>query len=126
MAGKTNSRNWNDVQMVIIATSLVLTLTLWNLFAGPDRVKADKAQNAPVAQTTESSPVAILPNPTEPIKIMLGGAAPNRYVVVPQKQRQNGGGGGGGGGTVVGGGGGTVGGGGGTGGGGGGGGTGGS
>jgi hypothetical protein len=76
MAGKTNSRNWNDVQMVIIATALVLTLTLWNLFAGPDRVKADKAQNAPVAQTTESSPVAILPDPTEPIKIMLGGAAP--------------------------------------------------
>ena len=38
MAGKPNSRNWNDAQMAIVAIALVLTLTLWNLFAGPDRV----------------------------------------------------------------------------------------
>jgi len=122
MASKTNSRNWNDAQMAIVAIALVLTLTLWNLFAGPDRVKADSNQNAPSAQTMETSPVAILPNPT---KILLGGAAPNQYVVVPKKQRRNGGGGGG---TTGGGGGGTTGGGGGDigGGGGGGGGTGGS
>lgn len=94
MAGKPNSRNWNDAQMVIVAIALVLTLTLWNLFAGPDRVKADNNQNAPIAQTMEASPVAILPSPT---KILLGGAAPNQYVFVPQKQRRNGGGGGGGG-----------------------------
>ena len=92
MAGKPNSRNWNDAQMVIVAIALVLTLMLWNLVAGPDRVKADNNQNAPIAQTMELSTVAILPSPT---KILLGGAAPNQYVVVPKKQRRNGGVGGG-------------------------------
>ena len=39
MANKPAPKNWNDVQLTIAAGSMALTLTLWNLFAGPDRAE---------------------------------------------------------------------------------------
>ena len=100
MANKPAPKNWNDVQLTIAAGSMALTLTLWNLFAGPDRAEAVKrAQDLaalPPAQPTE----AVAPAPAIEVQpaiqqgngpILLGGSAPQTQVVVTV-----GGGGGGG------------------------------
>ena len=113
MTSKPNSRNWNDVQMAITAIALVTTLSLWNLFAGPDRVKAVENQNAQTAPVTEEVTLVAITPTLEPVKIMLGGAAPSApsqsqpQASAPPKPRGGGGGSSGGGGTTGGGGGGT-------------------
>ena len=105
MATKPNARNWNDVQLFIVSLALVLTLVLWNTFAGPDRVKAE-ANNS----TASSSPASATPVPTDTvaltptllpeIKIMFasGTSTPqvSPPVPVPPPPRRGGGGGGGG------------------------------
>ena len=110
MAGKPNTRNWNDVQLVIVSIALVLTLILWNAFAGPDRVKAGGNASPTTPATATSLPtdvVALTPTPLPEIKIMFGGTPPGQTASVPVQPRPRGGGGGGSGGGSGGGGGGT-------------------
>ncbi len=100
MAGKPGSKSWNDIQMVIAAISMAVTLALWNLFAGPDRATAEQRAREQAAQNTNQSPqpAAAVTAPT-PIPnggvIFFGGSAPQTTIV------HSGGGGGGGGGGVT-------------------------
>lgn len=93
---KPASRSWTDIQMVLAALSMALTLGLWNLFAEPDRVAADqKAQQAPEVPPAGVTPTLAVPVPTQagPIKILLGGIAPQTVITVQQPRRGGGGGG---------------------------------
>jgi hypothetical protein len=95
MGNKPASRNWNDIQIVIAAISMALTLGLWNLFAGPDRETALKrAQTQPTQQPTGQSPAPIVaqpgPTPLGDGVLLLGGSAPQTTVII-----QGGGNGGG-------------------------------
>ena len=90
MAGKPAPKNWKDVQLALATASMVTTLACWNMFAGPDRVKADeKAQT----QTGADQPVQVLVPQTG--KVYFGGVEPKQQVVVVTQRRQQGGGGGG-------------------------------
>jgi hypothetical protein len=101
MASKPGARNWNDVQLVLAALAMTLTLGLWNLFAGPDSAEARKTaeQQPPMSPITEE-PISVdgTPTPLPPIKILLGGVAPQLQVVqqpsARRASRSNGGGGG--------------------------------
>jgi hypothetical protein len=97
---KPASRSWGDIQMALAALTMALTLGLWNLFAQPDRVAAEqKAKEAPdlppatEAASTLAAPAA--PTQAGPIKILLGGVAPQTVITVQQPSRGGGGGGGG-------------------------------
>ncbi|MFZ5877833.1 MAG: hypothetical protein ACOY0R_00535, partial [Chloroflexota bacterium] len=85
---KPASRNWSDIQMFLAAMAMALTLGLWNLFAGPDRVQALARQNAETAlqpPTAEAAPVTLAPAAPTPIpqgKIILGGQAPQTQIFV--------------------------------------------
>ena len=102
MSTKPNQRNWNDVQLVIVSIALVLTLVLWNNFAGPDRARAQ--DNSTVAAASATAPgVALVPTPLPEIKIIFGGNTPGTSsgpvaAVPPARKSRNGGGGSGGGG----------------------------
>jgi hypothetical protein len=99
MANNPGSRNWNDFQMALATMAMALTLGLWNVFAEPDRTLAKESAAQSITPPPEVAP-AVNPAPTQlgPIKIMLGGTAPQTTVVVQQsgRGRNNGGGGGGG------------------------------
>jgi uncharacterized membrane protein YgcG len=99
-ANKPNSRNWNDVQLVIVSFALVLTLILWNSFASPDRVRA-QSKSSTVAAAAETAVVA-MPSELPQVNYFLGARAPGSWsapvAVAPAKKPRNGGGGGGGGG----------------------------
>jgi uncharacterized membrane protein YgcG len=97
---KPASRNWNDIQMLLAALAMALTLGLWNLFAGPDRALAKESAQPtelpppqPVAEQPTAAPTA-LPQ----VKIYLGGVAPQTQITITNVRK--GGGGGGGGGTL--------------------------
>src|SRR5512143_997904 len=101
MANKPASRNWNDVQIALVAMSMAATLGLWNLFAEPDLVKArESAALEPVTPPPAEMPVvpvtAGAPTALPSTKILLGGAAPETVVVVqaPSRGNRNNGGGG--------------------------------
>lgn len=113
MAAKPNTKNWNDVQLAIVSISLVLSLFLWNLFAGPDRVKAEAraSEDAAQAETVEfpvtPETAAVIPTMPSGV-IMLADATPTPMpstTTTTKKDkgggggRGTGGGGGGGGGT---------------------------
>ncbi len=42
MNAKPTPRKWTDVQLTITAISMTSALAFWNMFAGPDRSKADE------------------------------------------------------------------------------------
>jgi len=96
MAGKPNTKNkWNDVQTVLAATAMTLTLGLWNLFAGPDRskVEAQAAQPTPepVQEATEEpAEVPVVPTVMPPgMKItFVGPTVASEATVVAQQQPQ--------------------------------------
>jgi hypothetical protein len=96
-------RNWNDIQMFLAAMAMALTLGLWNLFAGPDRVQAQARQNSETAlqpPPAEADPVTLAPAAPTPVpqgKILLGGQAPQTQIIVTNILGGGGGGGGGGG-----------------------------
>lgn len=95
---KPASRNWTDVQLFLATAALALTLGLWNLFAGPDRavVKENTQSSELPPQPVTEQPVAVAPTPVGPVKILLGGAAPQTQITVTNVR-----GGGGGGGSSV-------------------------
>ena len=105
MTKKPGARGWNDVQLVLAAMAMTLTLGLWNIFAEPDLAHAKesaKQQPPTPPPATELPTVAGTPTALPPIKILLGGVAPELQVVQQQPSarrtgRSNGGGGGGGG-----------------------------
>ncbi len=97
MASKPAARSWNDVQLVLAALAMTLTLGLWNLFAAPDLAEAKKTaeQQPPQPPATEQPSLAATPTPLPPIKIMLGGVAPQLQVVQQPSARRSGRSGGG-------------------------------
>ncbi|HNK62796.1 MAG TPA: hypothetical protein PKL78_08535 [Anaerolineales bacterium] len=112
MAPKANNK-WSDVQMAIAAISMTSVIAFWNMFAGPDKVKADEkaAEQALIVPPTtvptttpEPEPTLAITMPPVGYKILFGGVAPQPQVIVKRKQggggnknneEDNGGGGGG-------------------------------
>jgi cytochrome oxidase assembly protein ShyY1 len=102
MANKPKSKNWNDVQMVIAAIAIALSLGFWNMFSAP--AKQDLANQVDPAETPEPSPTPqVVPTLLPHVKIYLGGASPQvQQVSAPAKQAKKAkSGGGGGAGTVT-------------------------
>ena len=102
MAPKTNTNKWSDIQLAIAAISMTSVIAFWNMFAGPDKAKADEnaiaEQQALLLPTVTSTPIV---EPTSPAvtmppigyTILFGGKAPQPQVVVVQKPKGGGGGG---------------------------------
>ena len=100
MAPKPNSNKWSDVQLAIAAISMTSVIAFWNMFAGPDKAKADEQavaeQHALLIPTNTSiiveTPVPEVTMPPVGYTILFGGAAPKPQVIVVRQP--NGGGGG--------------------------------
>ncbi len=100
MAPKPNSNKWSDVQLAIAAISMTSVIAFWNMFAGPDKAKADEQavaeQQALLIPTNTSiiveTPVPEVTMPPVGYTILFGGAAPKPQVIVVRQP--NGGGGG--------------------------------
>ncbi len=100
MAPKPNSNKWSDVQLAIAAISMTSVIAFWNMFAGPDKAKADEKamaeQQALLIPTNTSiiveTPVPEVTMPPVGYTILFGGAAPKPQVIVVRQP--NGGGGG--------------------------------
>lgn len=100
MAPKPNSNKWSDVQLAIAAISMTSVIAFWNMFAGPDKAKADEQavaeQQALLIPTSTSiiveTPVPEVTMPPVGYTILFGGAAPKPQVIVVRQP--NGGGGG--------------------------------
>lgn len=101
MAPKTNK--WSDVQLAIAAISMTSVIAFWNMFAGPDKTKADEKaaaeQQALLIPTV--TPTVFVESPTPEVTmppvgytILFGGAAPQPQVIVVNKPKGGGGGGG--------------------------------
>lgn len=90
MANKPAARSWNDIQLVLAALGMTLTLGLWNIFAAPDLAEAKKAteQQPPTPPAAEEPSLAATPTPLPPIKIMLGGVAPQVQIVQQPSARR--------------------------------------
>jgi uncharacterized membrane protein YgcG len=110
MAAKPNSKNWNDVQLAIVSIALVLTLFLWNSFAGLDRIKAEgRADEEAAPMNVSPTPALAVAMPTMPSGvIMLADATPTPMPSTTTTTKKDKGGGGGRGGSGGGGGGGGT------------------
>ena len=104
MSPKSKNNKWADLQLAIAAISLSSVIMLWNMFAGPDRVKAAEkstaqqdAKTIPTV-TVPPEPVVVATMPPLGYTILFGSEAPKPHVIVLQNK---GGGGGGGGGPVT-------------------------
>jgi hypothetical protein len=92
MKSKTKKRTWFDVQIVILTVAMTAVLSLWNLFAGPDREVAlasqedELADNPVPIENSSPTPVVAALVPESGEKIMLGGKEPQTTIVV-QKSR---------------------------------------
>lgn len=102
MASKTNTNKWSDVQLAIAAISMTSVIAFWNVFAGPDKAKAD--ENTLAEQQSSSiptiTPTVIVETPMPQVTmppvgyaILFGGAAPQPQVIVVNKPKGGGGGG---------------------------------
>ncbi|MEK6753455.1 MAG: hypothetical protein AABZ00_14455 [Chloroflexota bacterium] len=105
MAPKPNANKWTDVQLAIAAISMTFVLAFWNMFAGPDKAKADEKaaaeQQALLIPTAtaflETPPPTPLPTmPPTGYTILFGGEAPKPQVIVVQRPGGGGGNNGGG------------------------------
>jgi hypothetical protein len=98
MAAKPNSNKWSDIQLAIAAVSMTAVIAFWNMFAGPDRTKADEKaaaeQQALLVPTVNTisveAPVPEVAMPPLGYTILFGGAAPQPQVIVVRQP--NGGG----------------------------------
>jgi hypothetical protein len=72
------SNRWFDIQMVIAAGAMTISLVLWNLFAGADsRQAVADQQPADLPPDPPATPEAVAQQqPFIPFKILLGGSAP--------------------------------------------------
>ena len=64
MAPKPNSNKWSDIQLAIAAISMTSVIAFWNMFAGPDKVKADQKaaeSKAKLAANKEASADILAP-----------------------------------------------------------------
>ena len=92
MKSQTKKRTWIDVQIVILTVAMTAVLSLWNLFAGPDRDAELSSQvdeiavNPAPGGNTGPTPVVSSAAPAPGEKIMLGGKEPQTTIVV-QKSR---------------------------------------
>jgi hypothetical protein len=85
MAGKPNSRNWNDVQTAIATAAIVTTLGLWNLFATPSKTKVVQSSEPlipPAEPPVESAPdtAASAPTALPQVKLMFAQATPQTSI----------------------------------------------
>lgn len=101
MAPKPNSNKWSDVQLAIAAISMTAVIAFWNMFAGPDKAKADERAAAeqqalliPTVTPTAfvEAPMPEITMPPVGYTILFGGAAPQPQVIVVNKPRGGGGG----------------------------------
>jgi hypothetical protein len=74
MQNKSTNR-WLDVQIVIITLFMTISLFLWNLFAGGSH--STNVVNTTSAQT-DPLPVSSVQAPPSSVRILLGGAAPQK------------------------------------------------
>lgn len=92
MKPKNKKRTWFDVQIVILTVAMTTVLSMWNLFAGPDREAAlasqkdELADNPVPIEDSAPPPVVTASVPPSGEKIMLGGKEPQTTIVV-QKSR---------------------------------------
>jgi len=103
---QNKSKNWNDVEMLISAIAIALTLGLWNLLASPKKPGVDGAQSTarlPRQPNTASlSTITTAPTPMLlPGQVLLFGSVGPQSISQPQPQTpptvvQSGGGKGGG------------------------------
>lgn len=100
MAPKANGNKWSDIQLAIAAISMTAVIAFWNMFAGPDKSKADEKaaaeQQAVLIPTV--TPTAFVEPPMPEITmppvgytILFGGAAPQPQVIVVNKPKGGGG-----------------------------------
>lgn len=71
---KPNSKNRDDLKVIITATALTLTLAFWNVFSN--------GTPKPVEVTTSLEP-SVTPQAV-PFKILLGGPPPKTTIIVSQ------------------------------------------
>lgn len=103
MPPKPNGNKWSDIQFAIAAISMTSVIAFWNMFAGPDKAKADQKAAEQQAllrlieksSTATESPTPVVTMPPVGYTILFGGKAPQPQVVVISKPKGNGGGGGG-------------------------------
>jgi len=102
MAPKATGNKWSDIQLAIAAISMTSVIAFWNMFAGPDKAKADEKavmeQQASLIPTITPTVIVETPMPevTMPpvgYTILFGGAAPQPQVIVVNKPKGGGGGG---------------------------------
>ncbi|GAB4572794.1 MAG: hypothetical protein Fur0017_25210 [Anaerolineales bacterium] len=102
MAPKANANKWSDIQLAIAAISMTSVIAFWNIFAGPDKAKADdKAAAQQTLLIPTVTPTVIVEPPAPEVTmppigytILFGGKAPQPQVIVVQKPKGGGGGGG--------------------------------
>lgn len=103
MAPKANGNKWSDIQLAIAAISMTSVIAFWNMFAGPDKAKADEKAAAeqqalliPTITPTviEETPMPEVTMPPVGYTILFGGAAPQPQVIVVNKPKGGDGGGG--------------------------------
>ncbi len=107
MTSKTTANKWSDIHLAIAAISMTSVIAFWNMFAGPDRVKADEKalaeqQSAGMPTVTSAPEIVEVPvaatMPPTGYTILFGGKAPQpQVIVVAQPKKNNGGGNSGGG-----------------------------
>jgi hypothetical protein len=110
MQNKPAPKSWNEIEMLISAIAIALTLGLWNLFASakkPSVASADVNANLP-SQPDTSTVVSITPTPSFMLLpgqvLLLGGVLPTPTAGQPttltttsnnaRGSKKNGGGGG--------------------------------
>jgi hypothetical protein len=71
---KPNSKNRDDIKVIITATSLTLTLAFWNLFSN--------GAQKPI-QTVNVVPTSVPPQ-MQQVKLLLGGPPPKTTVFISQ------------------------------------------
>jgi hypothetical protein len=105
MSPKPNLRNWNDVQVAIATSAVVVTLGLWNFFAQPAQTVTAQAVEPATTPPPTEPPLAMEPAVIPQVKIMFTQTAPKVFNnnVQPQKvkKKNNNNNNNGGGGTVT-------------------------
>jgi hypothetical protein len=80
MRNKPSSKSWNEIEMLISAIAIALTLGLWNLFASPKKSDVASVEASTDTPQPTSTVIAITPAPSPMLLpgqvLLLGGTAP--------------------------------------------------